>query len=82
MCAISALRDSASRASRLARTTLKTEIRVDLVLTIALSDSAYRALALTGTARQTCIRNYICHIVILLILVYDFIKHYFFLFVN
>ena len=59
----SALRNSASRASSLARTTLKTEVCIDLILAIALRNSTYRALTLAGTARQTCIRNYICHII-------------------
>ena len=57
----------------LAGTTLKTNVRVDLVLAVTLRNCANRALSLTGTTRQTCIRNYICHIIFLLLLVYKFI---------
>ncbi len=64
---VSSLRDGTCRAYSLARTAIKASICIDLILRIALRDSACRALACTCSAANACIRNYISHVNILLI---------------
>ena len=55
------LADSAGRANTCTGTAGDASVSVDNVLAVSLGNSAYRALALAGTATNTRIRNYICH---------------------
>ena len=56
-----ALRDSSCRAYTCACTTLYASALVDIVLCITLRNSAYGALGLTCTTRNTRITDYISH---------------------
>jgi hypothetical protein len=58
---ISALGDSSGRTYTCTGAALDASIRIDVVLRISLRDCSYRALRLAGTARNTRIRNYVCH---------------------
>lgn len=65
-CVSLTLVDSAGRANTCTGTAGDASVSVDNVLAVSLGNSAYRALALAGTATNTRIRNYICHDNILL----------------
>ncbi len=58
---LSALGNSADRAGSRASAAIYASVRVDLVLAVALGDSAYRAFAGAGTTADASIGNYICH---------------------
>ncbi len=58
---LSALGDSADRASTRASAAIYASVRVDLVLAVALRDSADRAFAGACAAADASIGNYICH---------------------
>lgn len=56
-----ALRNRAYRAGTCTAAAIDASIRVDLVLAVALSDRAYRALARAGTTADACATDNICH---------------------
>ncbi len=58
---ILALGNSADWASTRASAAIYASVRVDLILAVALGDSADRAFAGAGTAADASIGNYICH---------------------